>query len=151
MRNVSLVTLMATALISLNACAAESPAEPAPAIQSSGLTQGTFSGQPVSLSDVQGRCVLTYANQNPLTLDMQWPCRFSEDEQHKLRVESFKQSPILMVERSEHLPAPSKNCKTDRQPVRLYKGKLEAAPVGQIAACGPAHWDQKAFIAFFDW
>lgn len=105
----------------------------------------------LTLENQDNRCVLVKADQSVLPLDMKWPCRFSEDQQNKVRIEDYREALIVMVERSEPLPAPSKNCKTDRQPVRLYKGKLEAAPVGQVATCGPAHWDQKAFIAFFDW
>ncbi|MFS2158158.1 hypothetical protein ACCD10_12460 [Pseudomonas sp. Pseusp122] len=137
--------LFTLSLFSLTACAAQQPAT------ANGLTQATFAGQQVNLIDDQGRCTLTRPGNPPLTLDMKWPCRFSEDRQQKVRIENFHKTQIIMVERSEHLPAPSKDCATDLQPIRYFKGKLEAAPVSQIAACGPGSWDQKAYIWQFDW
>ncbi|MGG2398353.1 hypothetical protein ACJRW5_15580 [Pseudomonas sp. SH1-B] len=137
--------LLLTALLSLGACAGQD-AGPV-----TGITQAEFAGQPVSLSENQGRCTLSYGDEAPLTLDMAWPCRFSENQQQALRVETFRDTPIIMVERSEPLPAPSKSCLTDLQAVRLHQGMLQAAPVSRIAACGPALWDQKAFVGMFDW
>jgi hypothetical protein len=137
--------LLALSLFSVTACAAQPPATP------TGLTQATFAGQQVNLIDDQGRCTLARTGNAPLTLDMKWPCRFSEDRQQKVRVEHFNQAQIIMVERSEHLPAPSKNCATDLQAIRYFKGKLEVAPVSQIDACGPGPWDQKAYVWQFDW
>ncbi|XXE61449.1 hypothetical protein J3P77_00635 [Pseudomonas sp. R1-18] len=151
MRKFPVATLLACLTVSLSACAAEVHSDTAHTAAAEGVTRGVFASRTVSLDDAQGVCVLNYEGHPPLKLDMQWPCRFSEDQAHQLRIESFKQTPILMVERSEPMPPPSRNCKTDRQPVRLLNGKLEAAPVGRIATCGPAHWDQKAFTAMFDW
>ncbi|MFV9654101.1 hypothetical protein ACNFCK_04205 [Pseudomonas sp. NY15366] len=145
MRTLLCNTLLASALVSLSACA-EQDVRP-----SVGITQAEFAGQAVQLSDVQGRCALTLADAAPLTLDMQWPCRFSETPQQQLRVEYFRQTPIIMVERSEPQPAPSRSCLTDLQALRLHQGLLEAAPVSRIAACGPSQWDQKAFVGMFDW
>ncbi len=142
----SVMTLMlAGVLISLNACAEQADSA------RNGLTQAEVGGQLLSLSNEQGRCTLNRAQSAPLTLEMQWPCRFSEDLQKNVRVETYRKALIVMVERSDPLPAPSKNCVTDLQPVRLFNGKLEASPVSRIAACGPAHWDQKAFVWQFDW
>jgi hypothetical protein len=138
-------SLLATMLFSLGACA-ERSANP-----SVGITQAEFAGQTVRLSDVQGRCALTLADAAPLVLDMQWPCRFSETPQQQVRVEYFRQTPIIMVERSEPQPAPSTSCLTDLQALRLYQGQLQAAPLSRIAACGPSQWDQKAFVGMFDW
>ncbi|AQZ35764.1 hypothetical protein JWV26_10355 [Ectopseudomonas toyotomiensis] len=145
MRTLLCNTLLASALVSLSACA-EQGVRP-----SVGITQAEFAGQAVQLSDAQGRCALTLADAAPLTLDMQWPCRFSETPQQQLRVEYFRQTPIIMVERSEPQPAPSRSCLTDLQALRLHQGRLEAAPVSRIAACGPSQWDQKAFVGMFDW
>lgn len=145
MRILPLNALLATLLVSLSACA-EHGASP-----SVGITQGEFAGQSVRLSDAQGRCALALADAAPLTLDMQWPCRFSETPEQQLRVEYFRQTPIIMVERSEPQPAPSRSCLTDLQALRLHQGQLEAAPVSRIAACGPSQWDQKAFVGMFDW
>ncbi|MCQ3001636.1 hypothetical protein NLO98_17940 [Pseudomonas syringae] len=139
-------TLLSASLLSLTACAAQPSAT-----SSSTLTAAEIAGQPAHLSDGQGRCVLTRKGSAALTLDMQWPCRFSEDRQHKVRVEDFRKALIVMVERSEPMPPPSTDCLTDLQPVRFYKGKLEAAPVSRIAACGPGFWDQKTFTWQFDW
>lgn len=151
MYRVSFVVLLGTLLFTVNACATQPHPSSPSATEPTMPTHATFAGQPISLSDSEGRCALTYGNRPALIMDMQWPCRFSEDLQKNLRVEYFEQTPILMVERSEHLPAPSKGCKTDRQPVRLHHDRLEPAMVGRIAACGPAQWDQKAFIGMFDW
>lgn len=137
--------LLLTSFLSLGACAGQSASPVA------GITLAEFAGQPVTLSDSQGRCTLSRADATPLELDMAWPCRFSENAQQALRVESFRETPIIMVERSEPLPAPSKSCLTDLQAVRLHQGALQAAPVSRIAACGPALWDQKAFVGMFDW
>lgn len=137
--------LFALSLFSLTACAEQQP------VAAKGLVQATFAGQQVNLIDDQGRCTLTRPGKPPLTLDMQWPCRFSEDSQQKVRVESFRQAQIIMVERSEPLPAPSKDCATDLQAIRYFKNKLEVAPVSRVAACGPGHWDQKAYVWQFDW
>lgn len=138
-------SLLATMLFSLGACA-ERSANP-----SVGIKQAEFAGQTVRLSDVQGRCALTLADTAQLVLDMQWPCRFSETPQQQVRVEYFRQTPIIMVERSEPQPAPSRSCLTDLQALRLHHDQLEAAPVSRIAACGPSQWDQKAFVGMFDW
>lgn len=152
---ITLIALLGGALISLNACAAQpqatAPVAAISAAQADALTEGVFAERPVRLSDVHGQCALTHGEQPAITLDMQWPCRFSETPQHTVRIEKFGQSPILMVERSEKMAAPDNDCITDRQVVRWFKGKLDIAPVGRIAACGPAQWDQKAFIGMFDW
>lgn len=145
MRKSVLTPMLAAMLISLNACAGQADAA------RTGLTQAEVGGQQLSLSNEQGRCTLNQAQRAPLTLQMQWPCRFSEDLQKNARVETYRKALIVMVERSDPLPAPSKNCITDLQSVRLFNGKLEASPVSRIAACGPAHWDQKAFVWQFDW
>lgn len=125
-------------------------AEQAPVIPV-GLVQADFAGERVSLVNADGQCIFTRPGEAPLRLDMVWPCSFSVTRQRDLRVETFDQTPILMVERSEHLPAPSLGCRTVVQAVRWYEGKLETAPAQRIAMCGPGHWDQKMFIGVFAW
>lgn len=145
MRVPKMITLAGTLLLSLCACAEQKTPTAV------GLTKADFAGQSVRLSDDQGRCTLSRTGNPTLTLDMKWPCRFSEDQQQKLRVENFRQAQIIMVERSDRLPAPSQDCETDLQAVRLYKGKLEASPVSRVTACGPGYWDQKVMTWQFDW
>ena len=137
--------LLAPFLISLNAFSAQSTPGAAP------LTQTKLGDKPVQLSESKGRCVLTREGNAPVTLEMKWPCRFSEDRQQKVRVEPFREALIIMVERSEPQVPLGMDCKTDLQPVRLYKDKLQAAPVSHIAACGPGFWDQKVYTWLFDW
>ncbi len=117
---------------------------------STGLIRAEIGGQQLHLTNDQGRCMLNRAGDPPVQMDMQWPCRFSEDQQLKVRIEDYRQSLFFMVERSIPMPAPSENCLTDLQAVRLSKGQLQIAPSSRISACGPGHWDQKAFISQFD-
>ena len=137
--------LLALGLCSLTACTGLQPAATKASLQA------TFAGQQVSLIDTQGRCTLARPGNAPLSLDMQWPCRFSEDAQQNVRVEHFRQAQIIMVEHIERAPAPGKGCTTDLQPIRALNGKLEVAPVSRIPVCGPGQWDQKAFVWQFDW
>lgn len=141
----SLIIWLAACLMTFDAQAAQ------PERTATGLTQARLADQTISLSNQQGRCTLTHADNVAVTLDMKWPCRFSEDRQKKVRIEDYRKALVVMVERSEPLPAPSQDCATDLQSVRLYKGKLEISPVSRVAGCGPAHWDQKALIWNFDW
>lgn len=132
-------------LISLSACAAQT--EP----RHEGLTSASLGGLEIRLIDEQGRCAVARADSAPLVLDMKWPCRFSEDQQKKVRVEDYRKALVVMVERSEPLPPPGTECATDLQSIRLYKGKLDVSPVSRVAACGPGYWDQKVLIWQFDW
>ncbi|RON18735.1 hypothetical protein [Pseudomonas frederiksbergensis] len=148
MRTPLLFTALAASLISLSACAGqEAPAPAAPATP----TQAVFVGQPLSLINDQGRCTLVKPDKTHLTLDMEWPCQFSLGQDRQLRVETFRQVPIFMVERSEPMPAPSRDCLTKLQAVRQIKGTLEISGVNQFASCGPGQWDQKMYVAFFRW
>ncbi|MEG5264124.1 hypothetical protein TRP66_07460 [Pseudomonas sp. JDS28PS106] len=141
-----LAAMMSIALlISLSACAAQT--EP----RHEGLTSASLGGLEIRLIDEQGRCAVARADSAPLVLDMKWPCRFSEDQQKKVRVEDYRKALVVMVERSEPLPPPSTECATDLQSIRLYKGKLDVSPVSRVAACGPGYWDQKVLIWQFDW
>jgi hypothetical protein len=145
MRVGQIITLGAASLFCLAACAKQ------PDTETAGSTQAIFAGGVVELSNDQGRCKLSGANTSSVVLDMQWPCQFSINRQKQPRVEMYKDIPVLMVERSVPLPLPSQDCRTDRQAVRWYKGRLEAARAQHIAMCGPALWDQNAFFASFKW
>lgn len=145
MRSFALFTSLSISLISLNAGAAQ------PSATLNAVTTAEIAGQSVHLSDGEGRCVLTRKGDVALMLDMQWPCHFSQDRQHKARIENFRGAQIVMVEHSEPMPPPDTDCFTDIQPVRFYKGKLEAVRVARIFACGPGFWDQKMFTAMFRW
>lgn len=142
MKNLALVTL---SFITIMACAAP------PSDQKNGLRKLTLGKQQLRLIDEKGRCTLIHSALPPLRLDMQWPCNFSESLKNEIRIEKFRSAQIVMVERSEPLPPPSKLCLTDLQAVRLFRGKLEASPVSRIGACLPRHWDQKNFVWRFDW
>ena len=143
MRVCQIIALGAASLHCLAACAKQPDTD--------GSTQAIFASGVVELSNDQSRCKLSGANTSPVVLDMQWPCQFSINRQKQPRVEMYKDIPVLMVERSVPLPNPSQDCRTDRQAVRWYKGRLEAARAQRIAMCGPVLWDQKAFFASFKW
>ena len=144
-RRFLLATLMAT---SVSACAAQET-ETSPS--SLTLTEAVFVGQPLRLINEQGQCTLVTPDQTRMTLDMQWPCQFSLDRARQLRVEMFREVPIFVVEHSERLPAPSRDCLTTLQAVRQIKDTLEASEASRIASCGPGQWDQKMYVAFFTW
>lgn len=145
MRSLLFFSALTASLVSLSACAGQDTAATA------APTQAMFVGQPVSLTNDQGRCTLVKPDQSRLPLDMEWPCQFSLGPDKQLRVEIFNQVPIFAVERSEHMPAPSRDCLTKLQAVRQIKGTMEVADVSQFAACGPSHWDQKMYVAPFTW
>ncbi|KHK62362.1 MULTISPECIES: hypothetical protein [Pseudomonas] len=132
---------LAMSLVSLSACAehADTP-----------TTQAVFVGQPLSLVDDQGQCTLVKPDQSRMKLDMEWPCGFSLDKQQKLRVEMFNDIPILAVWRSEHMPAPSRDCLSKMQAIRQMPTGFEAGTVSVYAACGSGG-DQKMYVAPFTW
>ncbi|EJK99021.1 MULTISPECIES: hypothetical protein [Pseudomonas] len=145
MRSPLFFSALTASLVSLSACAGQDTAATA------APTQAMFVGQPMSLTNDQGRCTLVKPDQSRLPLDMEWPCQFSLGPDKQLRVEIFNQVPIFAVERSEHMPAPSRDCLTKLQAVRQIEGTMEVAEVSQFAACGPSHWDQKMYVAPFTW
>jgi len=132
---------LAMSFVSLSACAehAENPA-----------IQAIFVGQQLRLTEDQGQCTLVQSDQSRVRLDMEWPCSFSLDKQQKLRVEIFNGIPIFSVWRSEHNPAPSRDCLTKMQAVRQIQGRLETAQVSIFASCGSGG-DQKMYVAPFTW
>lgn len=137
--------LFALCVLGSNASAQPTSATPV------GLVQATFVGEHVNLVNDNGQCSFVRPGQVPLRLDMAWPCRFAEDRQKKVRVELFRGAEILMVERSEPLPAPSNECVAARQVIRHFRDKLEIAPVLNSSRCGLGFWDQKNFVWQFDW
>ncbi|TWC11742.1 hypothetical protein FBY06_14118 [Pseudomonas sp. SJZ085] len=145
MRNPLFFSALTASLVNLSACAGQDT------VATAAPTQAMFVGQPVSLINDQGRCTLVKPDQSRMALDMEWPCQFSVGPDKQLRVEIFNQVPIFAVERSEHMPAPSRDCLTKLQAVRQIKGTMEVADVSQFAACGPGHWDQKMYVAPFTW
>jgi hypothetical protein len=122
-----------------------------PPVTPNGLTQATFVGQQANLVNDDGHCSFAMTNKLPMRLEMAWPCRFTENQQKSVRIESYRDAEILMVERSEPLPAPNTDCIHDRQVIRYFKNKLEVAPVRHTTRCGPGFWDQKTFVWQFDW
>ena len=136
-----LTMCLAMNLISLNAWAehAEMP-----------TTQAVFVGQQLRLIDDQGQCTLVKPDQSRMKLDMEWPCSFSLNKQQQLRVETFNDIPIFSVWRSEHMPAPSRDCLSKMQAIRQIKGSLEAGAVNTFASCGSGG-DQKMYVGPFTW
>lgn len=145
MRSLLFFSALTASLVSLSACAEQKADTPA------AFTQAVFVGQPVSLINDQGRCTIVKPDKSHLSLDIEWPCQFSLNQDRQLRVETFNQVPIFMVERSEHMPAPSRDCLTKLQAVRQVKGTFELSDVNQFASCGPGQWDQKMYTGFFRW
>ncbi|RMO78263.1 hypothetical protein [Pseudomonas syringae group genomosp. 3] len=143
MRAYVLFSLLLASTLSLDAIADQTTPD------SPGLTQFEIAGKQLSLSNEKGRCVLNRAGDPPVKMDMRWPCRFSENKQLNVRIEDHRQSLVFMVERSVPMPAPSTDCLTDLQAVRLFKGQLEIAPSIRVGGCGPGLWDQKLFIWYF--
>lgn len=126
---------------SLSACAEADPAD-----------AGPFAGQTVALSEQNGECLLSSdsAEQSPLLLQLPWPCQFNRGRDGQLRVEMVDGQPTLLVEHSVAEPAPSRDCRTRVQAVRLKDGKLQASPhVNLAASCLPAQWDAKLFQGLF--
>lgn len=113
-------------------------------------TQAVFVGQQLRLVDDQGRCTLVKPDQTRMRLDMEWPCSFSLDKPQRLRVETFNDIPIFAVWRSEHMPAPSRDCLSKMQAIRQINGALEAGAASNYASCGSGG-DQKMYVGPFTW
>ncbi|WP_434675571.1 hypothetical protein [Pseudomonas sp. D3-10] len=135
-----LAACLAMNLVCLSACAEHTETT---------ATRAVFAGQALSLIDDQGQCALLKPDQGRMQLDMEWPCSFMLDKQ-QLRVEKFNEVPIFAVWRSEHMPAPSRDCITKMQAIRQMPQGFEAAPVSIYAFCGPGA-DQKMYVAPFTW
>lgn len=113
-------------------------------------TQTVFVGQQLQLIDDQGQCTLVKPDQTRMKLGMEWPCSFSLDKAQKLRVETFNDIPIFAVWRSEHMPAPSRDCLSNMQAIRQINGAFEAGGVSRYASCGTGG-DQKMYVGPFSW
>lgn len=133
--------LACLSIASLYACAELDPAH-----------ASVFAGQTLELSAQNGDCLLRSdsADQPALLLQLPWPCQFSRGRDGQLRVETVDGQPTLLVEHSVAEPAPSRDCRTRIQAVRLRDGQLQASPHTNLAAsCLPAHWDAKMFQGLF--
>lgn len=148
MRQRPLNTLRASVLaIALLACAlpacAHHPADSA--------TRARFAGQQLELRDQDGQCTLIKPDQSDLKLLLKWPCQFHRDPNGRLRTKRVGSTPVLLIESSEKMPAPSQDCHTEIQALRAIEGGLEPSPaVSQVASCPPFQWDEKVFIGLFE-
>lgn len=133
--------LLCLSIASLCACAEADPAD-----------TSVFVEQTIALSEQNGECLLSsnLAEQPALLLRLPWPCQFHRGGDGQLRVERVDGLPTLLVEHSVAEPAPSRDCRTRVQAVRLKDGRLQASPHTNLAAsCLPAHWDAKMFQGLF--
>lgn len=132
--------LLSLAFLSLGACAADDNT----------ATQTRLGEQVLTLEGRNGQCLLRSDSQQ-LPLKLKWPCQFNLRADGTLRTEMLGETPVLLIENSLVLTAPSRDCRTEVQAVRkLPSGLLEASPVTNLAAaCPPFDWDQKLFFGLF--
>lgn len=123
-------------------------AEPNP---SEALTQITFAGRSITLTNDGGYCALKRSDDSLLRLEVKWPCRFSKNFRGKAVIEEYRATQIFMVQHREYAAPPEAGCTTNLQAVRYYKGKVELAPVTQASRCLADRWDQKVVVWQFDW
>ncbi|CAH0274694.1 hypothetical protein E3Z27_27800 [Pseudomonas mediterranea] len=144
----TLQSLLASCMIvSLYACAETVPAD----ANRASNNQVDLGGQVLTLENHNQRCALRKPDQSVLTLDMTWPCHLSVDRQDKPRVESFNNAKIIIVQHFETEPAPSQECRSQYQAVRLIAGRLEASMLAEGGRCTQGAVDQKNFVALFTW
>lgn len=144
-----MTTLKKILLISLSPLATVAFATPMP---EGGWIHASIGGQHINLIEDNGRCVLSSAEGVSLPLDMKWPCRFSINKQKQVRIETFDDISILMVEHTERVPNDShRDCNTDLRAVRWAHGRFESTRPQHISNCGLGVWDQKMFVAGFRW
>jgi hypothetical protein len=128
--------------LSLPACA-QNPVDNA--------TQARFLDQNLQLQERDGNCRLLVPQQPDIDLRLKWPCQFHRDAGGELRTKQVGARQVMLVESSERLPPPSKDCRTEIQAIRGTELGLEASPaVSRVAACPPFQWDEKIFIGLFD-
>ncbi|QXH35579.1 hypothetical protein [Pseudomonas muyukensis] len=114
------------------------------------LTAATLGGQPVTLAERAGQCVLSRGEQS-LALDMQWPCSLSPDRAGQARVEQFNGVPIVLVTHVQPHPTLQGECLKTSRAVRLTQTGLEASTAAPSASCDTGFEDQKLFTGMFQW
>ncbi|MCO7521735.1 MULTISPECIES: hypothetical protein [unclassified Pseudomonas] len=114
------------------------------------LTAATLGGQPVTLAERAGQCVLSRGEQS-LALDMQWPCSLSPDRAGQARVEQFNGVPIVLVTHVQPHPTLKGECLKTSRAVRLTQAGLEASTAAPSASCDTGFEDQKLFTGMFQW
>ncbi len=142
--NQHLLPLIAAGLSCLifPACA-QSPADSA--------TRARFLTQDLRLEERGGNCRLLVPGQPGIDLRLKWPCQFHRDATGKLRTKQVGERQVMLVENSEQLPSPSKDCRTEIQAIRSTEQGLEASTaVSRVTACPPFQWDEKVFIGLFE-
>ncbi|QDH68711.1 hypothetical protein [Marilutibacter alkalisoli] len=121
---------------------AQSPADDA--------TRAQFFEHALQLQEHEGRCRLA-SDGGYLDLLLEWPCRFHLDRHGALRIQPVGNSHVLLVESSEAMPPPHRDCRTVVQAVGSDSHGLKASPVvSRVAACPPFEWDAKMFIGLFE-
>ena len=60
----------------------------------------TLGQKHLQLIDHQGRCALSEPDQSLRVLEMAWPCQFGPDKLGNARVETFNNTPIVLVMRN---------------------------------------------------
>jgi hypothetical protein len=135
------VLLVGALCVALPACA-ESLAENA--------TKARFDNRQVELIEHEGRCSLTDGERR-IDLLIKWPCQFHRDDEGELRTVEVAGAEVMLVESSEKMPTPSKDCRTEIQAVRTQGDELEPSPsISRVSACPPFQWDEKVFIGLFE-
>lgn len=114
------------------------------------LTAANLGGQPVTLAERAGQCVLSRGEQS-LALDMQWPCSLSPDRAGQARVEQFNGVPIVLVTHVQPHPTLKGECLKTSRAVRLTQAGLEASTAAPSASCDTGFEDQKLFTGMFQW
>ena len=107
--------------------------------------QVMVSGQTLSLLNEEGQCAISLDAEAPLVLAIKWPCAFSPNKKGEPRIEMFENIPIVIAQHSTPKPAPSRDCDSERQAVRLIEGRLETSRVMRVASCLNGPIDQKNF------
>ncbi|PXX52819.1 hypothetical protein SAMN05660489_06013 [Pseudomonas sp. LAMO17WK12:I10] len=115
-------------------------------------TQARFLAQDLLLEERNGNCRVLVPQQPGIDLSLKWPCQFHRDPSGTLRTKQVGTRQVILVESSEQLPPPSRDCRTEIQALRSGSGQtLEAsAAVSRVTACPPFQWDEKMFIGLFE-
>jgi len=114
-------------------------------------TQARFLAQDLLLEERNGNCRLLVPEQPGIDLSLKWPCQFHRDANGTLRTKQVGTRQVILVESSEPMPSPSRDCRTEIQAIRSTGKGLEASSaVSRVAACPPFQWDEKVFIGLFE-